>query len=99
MQLSREPASHESESDESNLSLQFVEFRYWHIGELSPRFLGIVPPDGAIGPHRCDLHVRCHLESIQNQAGIAWITLKTVKGLTLNDGQVARRRIAEPETS
>jgi hypothetical protein len=55
----------------------------------------------AIGPHRCDVHVRCHLKSIQstqNQPGIARTTLKTVEGLTLNDGQVARRVIAGHET-
>jgi hypothetical protein len=30
MQTPREPASHESEADESNLSIEFIEFRAWH---------------------------------------------------------------------
>ena len=94
MQPSREPASHEPKPDESNLSLRFVEFRYWHIGELSPRLLGTLRLTRR--PTRLVVIARNLPSQVDSEStGHCQINQKTVEGLTLNDGQVACQVIAE----
>ena len=51
MQAPCEPASHESKADESNLGVEFIEFCYWHVNDVSSLRPAVVSFLSAIDPN------------------------------------------------
>jgi hypothetical protein len=102
MQAPREPASHESKADESDLDAEFAEFCYWHVIDISSstggRFASVSDRYQAM---RCTyLAIQVEFGSIQNQPDKVRRPVDdpaTVKPSTFDDEQPSQQIINWPK--
>ena len=102
MQAPREPASHESKADESDLDAEFAESCSWHVNDISSstgsRFASVSDRCQAM---RCTyLAIQVESGSIQNQPDKVRLSLDdpaTVKPSTFDDEQPSQQLINCPK--